>query len=76
MIDIPTYRLALTQLAYGNSRFCFLKFTKPDHGHHLQAPPLLQALNSYNMTDLFYLDSTAANRLDLKFAFNLTNTVL
>jgi hypothetical protein len=38
-----TYRLALTQLAYGNSRFCFLKFTKPDHEHHLQASPLPQA---------------------------------
>jgi hypothetical protein len=24
-------------LAYGNSRFCFLKFTKPAHVHHLQA---------------------------------------
>jgi hypothetical protein len=23
-------------LAYDNSRFCFLKFTKPAHEHHLQ----------------------------------------
>jgi hypothetical protein len=24
-------------LAYGNSRFCFLKFTKPVHEHHLSS---------------------------------------
>ena len=27
----------LLWLAYGNSRFCFWKFTKPAHEHHLQA---------------------------------------
>jgi hypothetical protein len=32
-------RLALRALAHGNSRFCFLKFTKPADEHHLQVCP-------------------------------------
>jgi len=32
--------LPLLTLAYGNSRFCFLKITKPVHEHHLQAFPI------------------------------------
>jgi hypothetical protein len=43
-IDNFTYRLAPTQLAYGNSRFCILKFTKPADEHHQQAPSASQAL--------------------------------
>jgi hypothetical protein len=31
------YGLPERTLAYGNSRFCFFKFTKPAHEHHLQA---------------------------------------
>jgi len=37
------YKSSLTglprrSLAYGNSRFCIFKVTKPAHEHHLQAP--------------------------------------
>jgi hypothetical protein len=40
-----TYRFAPTLLAYCNSRFCILKFTKPAHERNLHAPSLLQTLN-------------------------------
>ena len=40
-----TNRLASNaQLAYDNSRFCILKFTKPAHEHHLQVGPHLASL--------------------------------
>jgi hypothetical protein len=35
-----TYRLTPALLAYGNLRFCFLKFTKPAYERNLQAPSL------------------------------------
>ena len=38
-------RLAPTLLAYGNSRFCIFKFTKPDYEHHLQVFHSTQALS-------------------------------
>jgi hypothetical protein len=45
-IENHTYRLALTLLAYGNSRFFVFKFTKPAYGRQLQAPKTSQALSS------------------------------
>jgi len=36
--------LTRRSLAYDNSRFCFLKFTKPVHEHHLQVLPILPSL--------------------------------
>jgi hypothetical protein len=32
-------RPTLLALAYSNSRFCFIKFTKPVHERNLQVPP-------------------------------------
>jgi len=61
MIDVLINRLALTQLAYCNSRFCFIKITKPAHEHHLQAPTLLQALTPVFHDNLAFSINTAAN---------------
>ena len=47
---MTVYRLVLTLLAYGNSRFCFLKFTKPDGEHLLQVFHRSQACFIAHMT--------------------------
>ena len=44
MINDQLASLPRHSLADCNSRFCFLKFTKPAHENHLQAPLRLQAL--------------------------------
>ena len=44
--------LLLRAFAYGNSRFCFLKFTKPVDEHHLQTLAAASAnLHLYSWTD-------------------------
>jgi hypothetical protein len=51
------YRLALTQLAYLNSRFCFLKLTKPVGEQNLQASSATASLlqSQFNTRDSFPL---------------------
>ena len=41
-IPLPT----LTALAYSNSRFCILKFTKPDDERDLQVPAIAARANN------------------------------
>jgi hypothetical protein len=53
-IDDSLSRLALTLLAYGNSRFCLLKFAKPVHERHLQASNASASLNFLQLDKFFF----------------------
>jgi len=68
-------RLAPSLFANGNSRFRFLKLTKPVHDHHLYSPDPFASLSHAHMINTHRLNVTAPNtdnkvkKLVMVFAF-------